>query len=273
MLKKFTLLCIVFLMFSALAIASEDYEESDDNQVIEDHDKNEEHDDKKNDEHDDKKNEEEEEEEEEEDEEEPISYHITSEAWLDIGVKNSKDDNKTAEHLGRITIGLFGDICPMAATNFAQLAKGVKRDKKKLGFKGAPFHRIIKDFVIQSGDITVGDGTGSMSIYGERFIDENFQLSHRSAGWVSSANYGEDTNGSQFFITLVPARWLDNHHVVFGRVVSGMSVVRQIEHMKVHKGTSLPKKWIEITDSGIKKVNRYELTEEQLDTPGDIHDY
>jgi cyclophilin family peptidyl-prolyl cis-trans isomerase len=156
-----------------------------------------------------------EEEEEEEDEEEDISYHITSEAWLDIGVKNSKDDNKTAEHLGRITIGLFGDICPMAATNFAQLAKGVKRDKKKLGFKGAPFHRIIKDFVIQSGDITVGDGTGSMSIYGEKFIDENFQLSHRSAGWVSSANYGEDTNGSQFFITLVPARWLDNHHVVF----------------------------------------------------------
>ena len=60
------------------------------------------------------------------------------------------------------------------------------------------------------------------SIYGDKFIDENFILSHRSPGWVSMANYGKDTNGSQWFITLVPARWLDGHHVAFGRVISGM---------------------------------------------------
>jgi cyclophilin family peptidyl-prolyl cis-trans isomerase len=60
------------------------------------------------------------------------------------------------------------------------------------------------------------------SIYGDKFIDENFILSHRSPGWVSMANYGKDTNGSQWFITLVPARWLDGHHVAFGRIVSGM---------------------------------------------------
>lgn len=60
------------------------------------------------------------------------------------------------------------------------------------------------------------------SIYGDKFIDENFLLSHRSPGWVSMANYGKDTNGSQWFVTLVPARWLDGHHVAFGRVLSGM---------------------------------------------------
>lgn len=60
------------------------------------------------------------------------------------------------------------------------------------------------------------------SIYGDKFIDENFILSHRSPGWVSMANYGKDTNGAQWFVTLVPARWLDGHHVAFGRVISGM---------------------------------------------------
>lgn len=92
----------------------------------------------------------------------------------------------------------------------------------KYAYKGSPIHRIVRDFVIQTGDFTNGDGTGGKSIYGDKFIDENYILSHRSPGWVSMANHGKDTNGSQWFITLVPARWLDGHHVAFGRVVSGM---------------------------------------------------
>ncbi len=84
------------------------------------------------------------------------------------------------------------------------------------------------------------------------------------------ANYGLDTNGSQFFITLVPARWLDGHHVVFGRVLSGMNVVREIAETNTYKGTSVPKKYIEIIDSGLTITNRYELTEDQIDSPGDI---
>jgi cyclophilin family peptidyl-prolyl cis-trans isomerase len=65
------------------------------------------------------------------------------------------------------------------------------------------------------------------SIYGDKFIDENFILSHRAPGWVSMANYGKDTNGSQWFITLVPARWLDGHHVAFGRIISGMVRIKK----------------------------------------------
>lgn len=205
-------------------------------------------------------------------EEVPIKYEITSEAWLEVGYKTLHASDDTIKPLGRITIGLFGDICPMTTTNFAQLAKGFKRKSgKNLGYKGTPIHRVIRDFVVQGGDVLDGDGTGSQSIYGDKFVDENFDLSHRSAGWVSMANYGTDTNGSQFFITLVPARWLDGSHVVFGRVVSGMDIVREIGEFECYKGTSLPKKVIVITDSGITPVARYELSEDQLDTPGDIH--
>lgn len=149
-------------------------------------------------------------------------YTVTNEVYFDVEVRASKTSEPIKS--GRIVIGLFGDICPMTVTNFVQLAKGFKRDNKKYSYKGSPFHRIVRDFVIQGGDIVNGDGTGSKSIYGDKFIDENFVLSHRSAGWVSMANYGRDTNGSQFFITLVPARWLDGHHVVFGRVLSGLSL-------------------------------------------------
>ncbi|CAF0818951.1 unnamed protein product [Brachionus calyciflorus] len=199
---------------------------------------------------------------------EPIRYVVTDEVYLDLEVRN----NATTEVInsGRITIALFGQICPMTVTNFIQICKGFKRKGKKYSYVGSTIHRIVRDFVIQGGDIVKHDGTGSLSIYGEKFDDENFILSHRSAGWVSMANYGQDTNGSQFFITLVPARWLDGHHVVFGKVISGMNLIRDIGEIQTFKGTSIPKKYIEIVKSGVNDINKYELSEDQLELPGDL---
>jgi len=123
--------------------------------------------------------------------------------------------------VGRIRFELFSDVAPKCAENFRQFCTGeFKRNSASVGYKGCPFHRILKGFMIQGGDFVHQDGTGCTSIYtDDGFADEEFVLGHIGAGQLSMANSGPNTNGCQFFITCGAAPWLDGKHVVFGKIM------------------------------------------------------
>ena len=136
--------------------------------------------------------------------------------------------------LGKFTAELYADKTPKTVANFVGLAEGSKEwthpgtKEKKKGvpyYDGIIFHRVIEGFMIQGGD-PLGKGFGGP---GYNFEDEfHPSLRHDALGILSMANAGPNTNGSQFFVTLVPTPWLDNKHAIFGEVVEGMDVVQKI---------------------------------------------
>lgn len=147
--------------------------------------------------------------------------------------------------LGDITCKLFAKECPKTVENFCVHS----RDGY---YNGHIIHRVIKGFMIQTGD-PVGNGTGGESIWGGEFEDEfHPNLRHDRPYTLSMANAGPNTNGSQFFITVVPTPWLDNKHTVFGRVTRGMEVVQSISNVKTNPKTDKPYDDITVINIAIK---------------------
>jgi len=143
-------------------------------------------------------------------------------------VQSLGTEAKLTTTLGDIYIKLFPQETPKTCENFVTHSRNGYYD-------GVIFHRVIKGFMVQTGD-PLGDGTGGKSIWGGEFEDEfHRSLRHDRPYTVSMANAGANTNGSQFFITTIPTPWLDNKHTVFGRVVGGVDVVQSIEKLKTDK--------------------------------------
>ncbi|GIX62259.1 peptidyl-prolyl cis-trans isomerase [Babesia caballi] len=147
-------------------------------------------------------------------------------------------DLAIGEQSCRLVIALFEDTVPKTVKNFQQLCD----EKSDVNYKGNKFHRLIKGFMVQGGDVTNGDGTGGVSIYGDQFDDEAFVDQHTERGLLSMANCGPNTNNSQFFITFVATPHLNGKHVVFGKVVEGMEALGTIEELETGPNDR-PKTW------------------------------
>jgi peptidylprolyl isomerase len=156
---------------------------------------------------------------------------------------------------GRVVVELYGDV-PKASENFRCLCTGEKglgkASKKPLHYKGVKLHRMIKGKIAQGGDVVRGDGSGGDSIYNGKFNDEKAGLArkHDAIGVLSYANSGKNSNTSQFFFTLGPMPSLDGIHVVVGKVVEGLEVLKRIDE-EAASADGTPLQDVVIADCGV----------------------
>ncbi|GFR48516.1 hypothetical protein Agub_g10410, partial [Astrephomene gubernaculifera] len=183
-----------------------------------------------------------------------LEAYASDPTWANKGEASTK--KPAPIRAGRIVIELFEKEVPKTVENFRCLLTGEKglgkASKKPLHYKGSKFHRIVKGFCCQGGDIVRGDGSGGDSIYGGQFNDEKpgLKLKHEGAGWLSMANSGKNTNTSQFFFTLAAAPQCDGKHVVFGKVLEGLDILARIDAEAASPDGS-PRVDVTIADCGV----------------------
>ncbi|XP_071372912.1 probable inactive peptidyl-prolyl cis-trans isomerase-like 6 [Centroberyx affinis] len=157
------------------------------------------------------------------------------------------------ESVGRLLFELFSDVCPKTSENFQALCtgeRGLSQSSLMLCYKGSVFHRVVPNGWVQGGDISpAGKGNGGESVYGATFEDESFAVSHTKRGILGMANQGRHSNGSQFYITLQPAPWMDRKYVAFGQLVEGSDVLRRLEEVPSYN--ERPKTECRVADCGV----------------------
>lgn len=169
---------------------------------------------------------------------------MSNRAWFDIAI-----DGRPS---GRLVFELFEEQAPKTVANFKALCTGEKgstKTGKYLHYKGCKFFTVLPRFMCQSGDFINQDGSGGESIYGGKFNDENFSIKHNIPGLLTMANTGNNTNTSQFMITFVPCPWQDGKNVVFGKLVEGVHLTKEIE--KVGSNSGQTKLAVKIEDCGL----------------------
>eukprot|EP00451_Oxyrrhis_marina_P002643 CAMPEP_0204263018 /NCGR_PEP_ID=MMETSP0468-20130131/8059_1 /ASSEMBLY_ACC=CAM_ASM_000383 /TAXON_ID=2969 /ORGANISM="Oxyrrhis marina" /LENGTH=339 /DNA_ID=CAMNT_0051237735 /DNA_START=153 /DNA_END=1172 /DNA_ORIENTATION=- len=167
---------------------------------------------------------------------------ITDKVYLDLSFGH--------EYAGRVLIGLYGQQVPLTCENFLQLCRGYQVGDKTIGYKNTKFHRILPQVALLGGDVVTGTGASrGMSIYGESFPDENFNMDFIQDGDVAMASWGPNTNSSQFMITLIPATTMFGKHVVFGTVLKGMKVIHDAGALGTKTGVTV--RPIYITQCGV----------------------
>ncbi|RVX01575.1 Peptidyl-prolyl cis-trans isomerase CYP20-3, chloroplastic [Vitis vinifera] len=180
-----------------------------------------------------------------------LQAKVTTKCFFDVDIGG--------EPVGRIVIGLFGEVVPKTAENFASYKNVFENSGEKgYGYKGCSFHRIIKDFMIQGGislrEMEREESVSMALVLKMRTLPVSVcysldRMTHVGPGVLSMANAGPNTNGSQFFICTVKTPWLDRRHVVFGHVIDGMDVVRKLESQETSR-SDYPKLTCRIINCG-----------------------